>query len=897
MADTLYILDTFSLIFQVFHAIGSEMTGASGQPTNAVYGITRDLRNMLVDRKAKFWLAAMDSPGAAVRAEWYPEYKATRTEMPADLRPQISMIKDVMAGFGIPMLMHDGWEADDIIATVTKQAVARGLDVILVTTDKDCRQLLGPNVRMLNLRKNTYLGVDELKADWGIAPEQVVDYQSLVGDSVDNVPGVPLIGPKKATALLQEFGDLETVLANADKAPGAKLKENLKTFADQARLCKRLVKLYDDLPIEIDWDQTRCGQLNFPRLAELFTEFGFKRLAEEIQAMQPAAEKPPVAPQTRAWHVVDTPEKFAAFLEQFLQVKKFCLDTETTSVDAVRADLVGWAICWEVGSGYYIPVRGPAGQAVLDPATVVAALKPHLENPEVEISNQNIKYDMLVLRRAGVNIANIDRDPMIFSYLLDAGARSHGQDELSKRHLGHEMIPISALIGTGKNQKSMTEVDIALAAEYAVEDAEIALRLCDKLGAELRQEGLWDLYWDLERPLVPVLADMEHCGIKIDAELLRVHSKSAAERLQLIQTQIYDLAGREFNIDSPLQLQKILFDELKLPVIKKTKTGASTDQEVLEQLAAVHPLPHKLMEHRKLSKLKSTYLDALPEMVNPETGRIHASFNQVVAATGRLSSSDPNLQNIPIRTEEGRRVRSAFIPGEPGWQLVSADYSQIELRMLAHFSHDKALQKAFAEGTDIHTAVASEIYGFDARMVNSEMRRVAKAVNFGVIYGQSAYGLSAAIGISQKEAGQFIDDYFAKYAGVDLFIQGLLETCRKTGYATTIKGRRRAISGIRELTGRRQMSLPERTAVNTVIQGSAADLIKIAMINIHRRLKAEGHPAKMLLQIHDELVFEVPEADVESLKAMVKHEMEHAMTLDVPLKVDVAVGKNWADAK
>lgn len=897
MPDTLYILDTFSLIFQVFHAIDSAMTGASGQPTNAVYGITRDLRNLLVDRKPTYWLAAMDSSGAAVRAGWYPEYKANRSEMPADLRPQIPLIKQIIEGFGIPMLMHEGWEADDIIATVTKQAVAKGVEVILVTTDKDCRQLLGPGVRMLNMRKNTYLGVEELKADWGIAPEQVVDYQSLVGDSVDNVPGVPLIGPKKATALLQEFGDLESVLANADKAPGAKLRENLKQFADQARLCKRLVKLYDDLPVHVDWDKTRAGQLDFPRLTELFVEFGFKRLAEEIQALQPASEKPAVVPQTRDWQVVDTPEKFAAFLERFLKVKKFCLDTETTSVDAVRADLVGWAICWEPGSGYYIPVRGPAGQAMLDPDMVVAALKPHLESLDVEISNQNIKYDVLVLRRAGINIANIDRDPMIFSYLLDAGARSHGQDELSRRYLGHEMIPISALIGTGKNQKSMTEVDIALAAEYAVEDAEIALRLCNKLEVELRHEGLWDLYWNLERPLISVLADMEHWGIKIDADLLRNHSHSAAERLELIQQQIYDMAGRQFNIDSPLQLQKILFDELKLPVIKKTKTGASTDQEVLEQLALVHPLPHKLMEHRKLSKLKSTYLDALPGMVNPQTGRIHASFNQVVAATGRLSSSDPNLQNIPIRTEEGRRVRSAFIPGRAGWVLVSADYSQIELRMLAHFSHDKALQKAFAEGTDIHTAVASEIYGFDARMVNSEMRRVAKAVNFGVIYGQSAYGLSAAIGISQAEAAQFIEDYFAKYAGVELFIERLLETCRKTGYATTIKGRRRAISGIRELTGRRQLSLPERTAVNTVIQGSAADLIKLAMINIHRRLNEERHPAKMLLQIHDELVFEVPEAEVESLKALVRYEMEHAMELDVPLKVDVAVGKNWADAK
>lgn len=897
MPETLYILDTFSLIFQVFHAIGSEMTSPTGQPTNAVYGVTRDLRNLLVERKPDYWLAAMDSPGPAVRDSWYPEYKANRSEMPPDLRPQIPMIQQVLEAFGMPVIMHDGWEADDVIATVTRLAVERDLEVILITTDKDCRQLLGPHVRMLNLRKNAFLGVAELLDDWGIAPGQVVDFQSLVGDSVDNVPGVPLVGPKKAAALLNEFGNLEGVLANADKAPGAKLKENLKTFADQARLCQRLVKLYDDLPLAVDWEQARAGQLQHARLTELFVEYGFKRLAEEIQALAPAAEVPPPAPQTRDWHVIDTPERFADFLEKFREQKRFFLDTETTSVDAVRADIVGWAICWEAGSGYYIPVRGPAGQAMLDPQTVAAALKPHLEDPDVVISNQNIKYDMLVLRRAGIEIANIGSDPMIFSYLLDAGERSHGQDELAKRYLAHEMIPITALIGTGKNQKSMTEIDIALVAEYAVEDAEIALQLCGKMQPLLNQAGLWDLYWDLERPLIPVLADMEHRGIKVDADLLRVHSVSAAERLQVIQAEIYTLAGREFNIDSPKQLGEILFTELKLPVVKKTKTGASTDQEVLEQLAIIHPLPKMLMEHRKLSKLKSTYLDALPLMINPETGRIHASFNQVVAATGRLSSSDPNLQNIPIRTEEGRRVRSAFIPGEPGWKLVSADYSQIELRMLAHFSHDAALQQAFAAGIDIHTAVAAEIYGFHANMVNPEMRRIAKAVNFGVIYGQSPYGLSAAIGISQDEAGRFIDDYFAKYAGVASFIESLLDDCRQTGYATTIKGRRRAITGIRELRGRRQLTLPERTAVNTVIQGSAADLIKLAMIKIHRRLQQEQHPGRMLLQIHDELVFEVPAAEVASLQRIVREEMENAIQLDVPLQVDVAVGDNWAESK
>lgn len=904
MAETLYILDTYSIIFQVFHGIGGEMTSPTGKPTNAVYGVTRDLRNLLVDRKPHYWLAAMDSSDEAVRNGWYPEYKANRTEMPADLRPQIPMIQQVLEAFGIPVVVHPGWEADDVIATITRQAVEHGIDVILVTSDKDCRQLLGPRVRMLNLRKNTLMGVDELRADWGIGPEQVVDFQSLVGDSIDNVPGVPLVGPKKAAALLNEFGDLEMVLANADKAPGAKMRENLKVFADQARLCRRLVKLYDDLPVSIKWEEARAGQLQYDRLQELFTEFGFKRLAEEIDQLRPKSEqKAPPPPLTRDWKIVDTPEKFAEFLQALRSVKRLCVDTETTSVDAVRANLVGWAISWEPGSGYYIPVGGPIGQPVLNAQHVVDSLKPHLESPDVEVSNQNIKYDMLVLRRAGIKLANIGRDPMIFSYLLDAGARSHGQDELAKRYLGHEMIPITALIGTGKNQKSMRDVDVAVVAEYAVEDAEVALQLCDLLEKELRQEGLWDLYWELERPLISVLADMEHCGIRVDVDLLRKHSQSAAERLAVIQKEIYALAGREFNIDSPLQLREILFTELKLPVIKKTKTGASTDQEVLEELAHKHPLPRKLMEHRQLSKLKSTYLDALPEMLNPETGRVHASFNQVVAATGRLSSSDPNLQNIPIRTEEGRRVRAAFVPGHPGWKLICADYSQIELRMLAHFSHDQALQDAFSKGVDIHTAVAAEIYGFHPNMINPEMRRVAKAVNFGVIYGQSPFGLAAAIGISQADASRFIDDYFAKYSGVAKFIESTLDECRKVGYATTIRGRRRAISGIRDMTGKpeaigkRQLNMPERTAVNSVIQGSAADLIKLAMIRIHNRLKIEQHPGQMLLQIHDELVFECPAEEAENLAAIIKVEMENAMKLDVPLVVDIAIGDNWADAK
>ncbi|AMV16829.1 DNA polymerase I [Planctomyces sp. SH-PL14] len=513
-----------------------------------------------------------------------------------------------------------------------------------------------------------------------------------------------------------------------------------------------------------------------------------------------------------------------------------------------------------------------------------------------QIINQNIKYDMLVLKRAGVEIPSLGLDTMIGDYLLDAGARAHGLDELAKKYLLHTMIPITDLIGKGKQQIKMSDVPVEKVAEYASEDADIAWQLAEIIEAKLKEQGLWDLYWNLERPLIPVLAEMEWHGIKVDADELRRQSASAAERLEVLVREIHAIAGREFNIDSPKQLAVILFDELKLPVIKRTKTGPSTDQEVLEELAKQHELPHKLMEHRHLQKLKGTYLDALPEMVNPHTGKIHTSFSQVTAATGRLSSSDPNLQNIPIRTEEGRRVRRAFVPSEPGWKLVCLDYSQIELRMLAHFCQDPALVDAFQKGEDIHRRVAAEVFKVAPEAVDSNQRRVAKAVNFGVIYGQTAYGLSATIDIEQEEAETFITEYFQRYAGVEKFINDTLDECRQNGFSTTILGRRREIVGIRPRRYR-NLNLPERTAVNSVIQGSAADLIKQAMINVHAKLKETGHPARMLLQIHDELVFEAPEDQVESLVALARHEMENAIPVSVPIVVDVKSGDNWLDAK
>jgi len=914
MSNPVYILDVFSLVFQVFHGL-PPMTGPAGQPTNAVFGFTRDVMNLLREHQPSHLYCAMDSPGKGIRNDWYPEYKANRDAMPEDLVPQIAMIEEVIAGFGLPVLRLDGWEADDIFATLAKRAAEAGHEVRIVTSDKDARQLINPRVQLYHIRKDEFQDEEFVKEQWGVRPDQVIDFQSLVGDSVDNVPGMPLVGPKKARILLEQYGTLEEVLAHADEVNGKKLKENLVTFADQSRLSRRLVTLYDDLPLELDWDAQRIGSPDVERLNSLFNEFGFRSFPAELRKLADADGDLPAAEadtpeitgdhggpaqgqlfgQTdRRWTLVDTTEQFDTFLEELSAQNKICFDLETTGLDELTADIVGWAFCWEPGHGWYVPVRGPEGARVLDPDTVRDALQPVIESEEIEKTNQNIKYDMLVLRRAGLKLAGIGVDPMIGHFLVDAGARSHSLAALSEKYLNHTMIPISDLIGKGKNQKSMADIDVDQVAEYASEDADVSWQVAELITDELERNNLWDLYWDLERPLIPILAEMEYAGIRLDSAELGRQAESVGERLVGLVEEIHELAGREFNIDSPKQLREILFEELKLPVQKRTKTGPSTDQSVLEKLAPLHPLPERITEHRQLSKLKNTYLDALPALVNDRTGRLHTSFNQVAASTGRLSSLQPNLQNIPVRTTEGRQVRRAFVPGDTGMVLLCADYSQVELRVLAHFSGDSAMQTAFHNGVDIHAAVAAEVFGVDAEEVDSDMRRMAKAVNFGVVYGQSPFGLAASLGISQVEAAKFIDGYFSRYHGVADYLDRVLDECRRSGFAETIRGRRRPIHGIRPEPNR-QRNMPERTAINSVIQGSAADLIKQAMIGVDRALKQDGHPGTMLLQIHDELVFEVPENDLESLVALVRQEMESALALDVPLVVDCAAGHNWLE--
>ncbi|MGD9635564.1 MAG: DNA polymerase I [Pirellulales bacterium] len=897
-----YVVDAHSLIFQVFHAL-PDMTSPRGEHVNAVYGFVRDILQIIEQKQPDALICALDPPGPTFRDKIYDRYKADRGSMPEELVDQIPKIEQVLHALAIPVISRPGFEADDVLATVARLCDEGEAQCFLVSGDKDCRQLITDRVAVYNIRKDEVFDAAALVADWGVRPEQVVDFQALVGDKVDNVPGVPTIGPKTAQTWLEKYGTLDNLLAHATDilgAKGQKLVEN----RDSAILSRELARLDSKVPLTPDWNGGRVGGFDHQRLSELFAEFGFRSLGERFAKLGGTVEAAAASAWDDDYQIIDTPAKLSELLGTLSQQSLISFDTETTHVMPRWAEIVGYSFAWAAGKAAYIPVRGPTGEAVLDPASTLEALRPILENPSIAKIGQNLKYDMIVLRNVGVRLSGTTFDTMVASYLLDAGERNHNLDDLASRYLNHTNIKITELIGKGKSQKRMDEVPIAAIGAYAAEDADVPLRLKPLLEARLDEMRLDELNSTLEVPLIDVLADLEFEGIRVDRDRLAELSTRYGARLKELEIEIEELAGHPLNIASPKQLAQVLFQELGLPVIKKTKTGPSTDADVLEELADKHPLPAKIIEHRQFAKLKNTYVDALPELIHPQTLRVHTSFNQVVAATGRLSSSDPNLQNIPIRTAEGREIRSAFV-ARPGWKLLAADYSQIELRILAHYSEDAALCEAFARDEDIHTLVAGQVFGVGQDDVTSEMRRKAKAVNFGIIYGQSSFGLAKALDISQEEAAAFIDGYFARYNGVGRFFATTLADCNRQGFVSTMLGRRRTIQGVRrpdaQLSGlepwsRRPLNLPERTAVNTVIQGSAADLIKLAMIAISRRLRDEGLGAKMLLQIHDELVFDVPPNELAAVTELVTHEMQSVMPLRVPLNVDTKSGENWADA-
>lgn len=902
--ETVYLVDAYSLIFQVFHAL-PRMTDRQGRPTNAIFGFSGDLLR-LRRRKPDYLIVVLDAPGKTFRENIYSGYKAQRPPMPEELQQQMPMIREVIRALNLPLLEVPGYEADDVLATIAHRAESEGRDVLLCTNDKDCRQLITDHVRIYNVRKDLIYDRQALLQEWGISPEQVVDFLALVGDNVDNIPGVPGVGPKTASKLLQQFHTLDNLLAHVEEVKPPRLQQALREHAEEVRIARRLVQLKRDVPIEFHWKEWQLTQPDIERLRQLLHEAGIKRYDADLDALtkdDPPAETGLLFPlqPAKTWHahyeLVDSEAKFREFTSKLSQQSKFALDLETTSLNPMRAEIVGLAFCWQEGEAYYLPLRGPLGQAVLPSSLVLETLRPILENPQIAKLNQNIKYDYVVLRRAGIELAGIEGDPMIADYLLEAGHRRHNLEDLARRYLDHQPIPITDLIGKrGRGQKSMADVDTGRVAEYAAEDADLAWRLCAILERKLAEQGLERLYRDVEIPLIPVLGDMEYSGVALDVGLLNRLSLEYTAHMSELEAEIYRMAGRRFAIHSLEQLRQVLFEELKLPTIRKTAiTGAeSTAQDVLEELAAAgYELPRRLLEYRQLSKLKSTYLDALPRLVHSRTGRIHASFNQTVTATGRLSSSNPNLQNIPVRSEFGEQIRQAFIAPGADWVLLTADYSQVELRMLAHCSEDATLTEAFTRDQDIHAAVAAQVFGVPIDQVSKEQRRMAKTINFGIIYGLSAYGLAQRLGISQEAAGRFIDAYFGRYPGVLAFQERVLTECREKGYVSTILGRRRAINGVRGQSSYRQRNAPEREALNTVIQGSAADLIKVAMIRLWQQLRQAGYQARIVLQIHDELVLEVPRSELSAVARLTQDAMINALSLRVPLKVDLAAGPNW----
>jgi DNA polymerase-1 len=912
----LYLIDGSGYIFRAYFAIPPRMS-SDGTPTNATFGFSNMILKLLRESDADGIAVVFDKGKTSFRNDFYPEYKAHRPDPPEDLVPQFEMIREATRAFNLPCIEMENYEADDIIATYARRAAAAGIEVTIISSDKDLMQLVGDGIVMMDPMKNQPIGPDEVVAKFGVPPEKVVEVQALAGDSVDNVPGVPGIGVKTAAQLIEAYGDLEALLARAEEIKQPKRRENLIEFAEQARISRRLVTLKDDVPVAEDLADFRLREPDPEALRAFLERYEFRsiltRLADRLGGGEAEAKAP--AGAAAGYQMVRDLAALRGWIAEAEAKGLVAVDTETTGLDPLRAELVGVSLSVVAGAACYIPLghRQGAPDGELDLAgdggglvagqmprdEALAALKPLLEDPGVLKVGQNLKYDMLIFARHGIAVAPID-DTMLLSYVLDGGAHGHGMDELAELHLGHETIKFKDVAGSGRSQVTFDLVPLDKALDYAAEDAEVTLRLHQVLKPRLLAERLVTVYETLERPLVPVLTDMELAGIKVDKAALARLSNDFAKRAAELEQEIYALAGREFTIGSPKQLGEVLFDELGLGGGKKGKSGAyATGADVLQYLAAQgHDLPARVLDWRQLTKLKSTYTDALQEQINPETGRVHTSYSQAVASTGRLSSNDPNLQNIPVRTEEGRKIRRAFV-AEKGMQLVSLDYSQIELRLAAHMAEVEALRQAFLDGQDIHAITAAQVFGIPVEGMDPMVRRKAKAINFGIIYGISAFGLANNLGIPQAEAKAYIEAYFERYPGIRDYMQRTKAECREQGFVTTLFGRKVHVPGIRDKNPARR-SFSERAAINAPIQGSAADIIKRAMIRVPGALAGAKLAARMLLQVHDELLFEVPEAEVEQTVALVTQVMEGACgparALSVPLVVDAGVARNWADA-
>jgi DNA polymerase-1 len=882
----LFLIDGSSYLFRAFYAIGGLST-SKGFPTNAILGFTSMLLRVLREMKPEYVAVVFDVKGPTFREEIYSDYKANRPGMPEGLEPQIPYVKRIVEAYSIPVIEKEGYEADDVIGTIAKEVAKQGIDVVILTGDKDMLQLVDEHVRTLDTMKDRSYGPREVVDRYGVKPEEITDIMALMGDSIDNIPGVPGIGEKTAVALIKEYKTLENLLANREKVSKRKLVEVLTRFAEQARLSKRLATISTDVPLEYDLRDFASSEPDSERLKEIFQELEFNRFLKEVTSETLSMED---------YHLVTEEDQFANLVGELEGCPGFSFDFETTSRNAMLAELVGLSISFTPHRAYYVPLghqyAGVPKQ--LDKELVLSTVKPLLEDERLKKYGQNMKYEYVLLKRSGIELRGIACDTMVASYLLNPTKHKHNLEEIAREYLDHRMTSYKDVVGTGKKEVTFDQVDLNTAKNYSCEDSDVTFLVSHILLPKLEDEGFKNLFCEVEIPLIGVLAHMEMNGVKIDRSLLEEMSKEFEGKLDSIVDRIYLLAGERFNINSSQQLAKILFEKLNLPKVKRTKTGVSTDTEVLTKLAQGHELPGELLAYRSLSKLKSTYIDALPKLINPRTGRVHTSYNQTVTATGRLSSSDPNLQNIPIRSEEGKRIRQAFIP-EEGWLVLSADYSQIELRILAHLANDSTLCEAFHRDEDIHARTASSIFGVRLGDVTPEMRRQAKVINFGIIYGMSAYGLGKELGIEPKVASAYIEGYFQKYGSVKEYIDSSLRGSREKGYVTTLFGRRRYFPEINS-SNQIARNAAERTAINTPIQGTAADLIKAAMIQIHRRLIDLNLSTKMVMQVHDELVFECPEGELEQVSRIIREGMEGVMECSVPLKVSIACGRNWNEA-
>ena len=895
---TLYLIDGSAIAYRsYFGMIRNRLTTSNGQPTGATYAFVKSLLKIINERKPDYIGMVFDAPEKTFRHKIYPEYKATREAMPDDLVSQLPQMFKITEAMNIPVIISPGYEADDIIGTLVLEAKKKGISVFMVTGDKDFMQLLGYDIYMYKPASGNkdveIISSDEVVEKWGVRPDQIADYLGLVGDSSDNIPGVKGIGPAKARPLLREFGTVEGVIENLDKIENARVANMVKEGSESAKFSKMLATIKTDVPLDVSIDNLKSASVNESSLNKIFEELEFFTLIKSFQKSE-EKEKP-----EKKYKTISLLSELKELVKTLYKVRLLSVDLETTSTSPMKAEIVGISLSWKTHTGVYIPIKFPSKQKSLfgkeDNIHFLKELKPVLEDASIPKCGQNLKYDMLVLRRHGIELNGVEFDTMVAAFLMQPDAHSYKLDKLSQLYLRYTMQPIDELIGKGKNQITMDQVDIDTITFYAAEDADIVLELVPIFQKKLKEDNTWDVFKNIEMPLIPVLMLMEQDGVYLNVDHLKKMSEELAVQISSLTRDIYDTAGIEFNINSPKQLGEILFDKLGLHKVR----GHSTDVKVLEKLKDKHILPALVLEYRGLVKLKNTYLDALPLLVNKNTGRVHSSFNQTVASTGRLSSSDPNFQNIPIRTEIGREIRKAFIPqyreDEISWKILSADYSQIELRIMAHLSKDPELIKAFNEGVDVHKRTAALIYGIDEGDVLPEMRRVAKVVNFGIMYGAGPYRMSGELKIPMSDARSLIEQYFKTYPGINNYIITTLEDARKNNYVKTLSGRLRYVHDIN--SGNRNIrEAAARAAINMPIQGTAADMIKIAMAGIHRKFINNKMNAMMILQIHDELIFEVPDNEIEELKSIVISEMENALPLDIPIKVDVGVGNSWYEA-